>query len=105
MGEGTWASGRWQVKDGMVDEFVQRWTEWLQWTSETVPGFRWARLLRSQDDPLRFTSFSEWDGDASRKAWGTTEGFEEKFSAARSLCDEFVGGDFNEVSSVMPAGG
>jgi heme-degrading monooxygenase HmoA len=100
MNEVTWASGRWQVKEGQADEFVERWRSWLEWTSETVPGFRWARLLRSEDDPLRFTSVSDWDDEASLKAWKTTPGFNEKIGPVRELCDEFVGGDFAEAASV-----
>ena len=56
MGEGTGASRRWQVKDGKADEFIQRWSDWLQRTSQNIQGFRSARLLRAEDDPLRFTS-------------------------------------------------
>jgi len=27
MADAKWASGRWQVKDGMADEFVKRWSD------------------------------------------------------------------------------
>jgi heme-degrading monooxygenase HmoA len=100
MDHSKWASGRWQVKEGKADEFMQRWGEWLTWTSEHAPGFRWAKLLRAEDDPQRYTSMSEWDDDASLKAWKTTEGFTEKFESCKQLCDEFVGGDQDEVVSV-----
>jgi heme-degrading monooxygenase HmoA len=99
MGQGTWASGRWQVTEGKVDEFVERWKEWLGWTSESVAGFRSATLLRSQDDPLRFTSVSEWDDDASVKDWKTSADFQQKMGAVRALCDDFVGGDFDVAAS------
>jgi heme-degrading monooxygenase HmoA len=102
--EVTWASGRWQVKEGQADEFVERWKSWLEWTSETVPGFRWARLLRSEDDPSRFTSFSDWDDAASVTAWNTTAGFNEKFEPVKDLCDEFMGGNFAEAASVSAPG-
>src|SRR5947199_37384 len=69
MGEGTWASGSWHVQDGKADEFMGRWRDWLSSTSQQVPGFRSARLLRSKEDALRFTSMSEWADDASREAW------------------------------------
>jgi heme-degrading monooxygenase HmoA len=97
MGEGKWASGRWQVKEGKAEEFIQRWNDWLSRTGPAAPGFRWARLLRSEDDPLRFTSVSEWDDDATLKAWKTSSEFQEGMGAAKALCDEFVGGDFDAV--------
>jgi heme-degrading monooxygenase HmoA len=100
MDERKWASGRWQVKAGKENEFIQRWTAWLTWTSENVPGFRSARLLRSEDDPGRFTSFSDWDDDASVKAWKMTSGYEEKLGPVKELCDEFMGGDFDLAASV-----
>jgi heme-degrading monooxygenase HmoA len=59
MGEAKWASGQWQVRKGKEDEFVQRWTAWLTWTSENIPGFRSARLLRSDEDPLQYVSVSD----------------------------------------------
>jgi heme-degrading monooxygenase HmoA len=99
MGQGTWASGRWQVTQGRDEEFVRLWSDWLSWTSQTVPGLRSATLLRSQEDPLRFTSISEWEDDASVKAWKTTPGFQERLGAVRALCDDFQGGDFDVAAS------
>jgi heme-degrading monooxygenase HmoA len=98
-GQGSWASGRWEVKEGKEAEFVERWKEWLGWSSQNVPGFRSAHLLRSQDDLRMFTSVSDWDTDEQLKAWKTSEDFRQKFGAARELCDEFVGGDFDVAAS------
>ena len=98
MDEVKYASGRWQVKDGQVEEFVERWKDWLSWTSENVAGFRTAMLLRSDDDPLRFTSMSAWDDAASAKAWKTSEEFATKLAAVKEHVDEFVGGDFDLIA-------
>jgi heme-degrading monooxygenase HmoA len=103
MDEGKWAFGRWQVKEGKTDEFLARWNEWIGWTSEHVPGFRSARLLRAEEDPRRFTSVSEWDDGVSLKAWKTTEGFTEKLEACKRLCNEFLGGDFDVAASYHAA--
>jgi len=102
MNEGKWASGRWQVKEGKVDEFIKRWSDWLGRTSQDIPGFRSARLLRAEDNPLTFTSVSEWDDDASRNAWKDSPGFREGIESAKELCDEFMGADF-DVSAVITA--
>jgi heme-degrading monooxygenase HmoA len=103
MHEAKWASGRWEVKDGMVDEFVQRWKDWLGSTSKDIAGFRSARLLRSEDDPLRFTSFSSWADNASLEAWKSSPGFQSGLASVRELCDDFVGGDFDAVAELMAA--
>jgi len=106
MGEGTGASRRWQVKDGKADEFIQRWSDWLQRTSQNIQGFRSARLLRAEDDPQRFTSVSEWHDEASRNAWQASPGYREGFESLGELCDEFMGGNF-AVAAVFtgPAAG
>ena len=100
MDDVKWASGQWRVKDGQVEEFVRRWTDWLTWSSENIPCFRSARLLRNESDPQRFTSFSDWDDEASRTAWTSSDGFAEKLGAVRECVDEFVGDSFSLVASV-----
>jgi heme-degrading monooxygenase HmoA len=106
MSEGKWASGRWQVKEGKADEFIQRWSDWLSRTSKDIQGFRSARLLRAEDDPQRFTSVSDWDDEASRNAWQASPGYREGFESVGELCDEFMGGNF-AVAAVFtgPAAG
>ncbi len=99
----NWASGRWQVQAGKHDEFVERWTAWLSSTSGNVPGFRSARLLRSDDDPSTFVSVSEWADSSSLQAWKASQGFQEGLGSARELCDNFVGGDFGVASAIDPS--
>ncbi len=102
MEEAKWASGRWQVKQGKGNEFMERWASWIAWTSENIPGFRSATLLRSEEDPLRFVSVSDWDDDASLGAWKASPGFSEKIESVKDLCDEFQGGDY-EVAVAISA--
>jgi heme-degrading monooxygenase HmoA len=102
MGEGKWASGRWQVADGKADEFIERWEAWIKATTAGAPGFRSARLLRSEDDTNRFTSISEWDDEATLRAWKQTDGFAEGMGATRGMCDDFLGGDFDVAVAVEP---
>ena len=33
----SYASGNWLVTSGSEDEFVSRWTDFLQWTREDLP--------------------------------------------------------------------
>jgi heme-degrading monooxygenase HmoA len=104
MDQVKWASGNWLVKDGSQEEFISRWKDWLGWTSQNVSGFRTATLLRSDDDARRFTSFSDWDDEASRMAWANSDGFKQKFGAVRELCDEFIGGNYEQAASFSSAG-
>ena len=69
MGEGKWASGRWQVSDGKAEEFIERWEAWIKATAAGAPGFRSARVLRSEDDSNRLSSISVWEDGATLKAW------------------------------------
>ena len=98
----NWASGRWQVQSGKEEEFIERWTAWLTSTSRVVPGFRMARLLRSDDEPSVFTSISEWADQASLQEWKASPGFQEGMGSARALCNEFMGGDFGVASAIYP---
>jgi len=102
MGGSNWASGRWRVPMGKEEEFIERWTAWLSSTSKNVPGFRWARLLRSDDDLSVFISMSEWADTESLQAWQAAPGFEDGFAAARGLTGEFTGGNCHLASAVDP---
>jgi heme-degrading monooxygenase HmoA len=86
------------VKEGKAEEFIERWRAWLGSTSQGVQGFRSARLLRAEGDPLRFTSVSDWDDDAARKAWKASPGFAQGIQSVRELCDEVVADDYDEVA-------
>ena len=103
MSERFWASGHWQVKEGKAEEFIQQWNEWLARSSENVAGFHHARLLRALNSAQQFTSISEWDTAEARDAWKANPAFREGFEASKALCDEFVGGDYDEVVIVRPA--
>jgi heme-degrading monooxygenase HmoA len=96
----TWASGDWEVKEGKEEEFVERWKDWLGWSSQNVAGFVSATLIRDVENPRHFVSFSAWKDAASRDAWKNSPGFGEKFPTVRELCDEFQGGDFHRMVSL-----
>jgi len=83
-----YASGNWHVTKGKEDEFVERWTEFLQWTRKDFPGLQHATLIQDAEDKGHFVSTSEWEDTASRAAWKTSPEFAKKFGAARALCDE-----------------
>ena len=87
MGE-HYASGNWHVKPGKEKEFVERWTEFLQWTRKDHPAMVRATLIQDTEDKTHFVSTSEWDNADARAAWKKSPEFAAKFSAARDLCSE-----------------
>lgn len=94
------ASGTWIVRAGAADEFVQRWQEFLGWTRRDHAGLESASLVRSNADPNRFVSFAAWTSAEDRDAWKQSDGFGQRFSACRELCDEFMGGDYDGVVTI-----
>jgi heme-degrading monooxygenase HmoA len=94
------ASGDWYVMKGKEEEFIENWTEFLQWTRATQPEMVAAALIRDEVDPSHFISFAQWDDAGARNAWKNSEGFMERFSACRSLCDDMRGGDYERIVTV-----
>jgi heme-degrading monooxygenase HmoA len=96
----TYASGNWVVRDGSTDEFIARWSDFLEWTKAEVEGFRFASLIRETPNPSHFISFAEWDSDAAMQAWRSKPAFAEKLGACRELCDDFRASDYVRAVSV-----
>src|ERR1051325_4333563 len=97
MASENYASGMWLLQAGSEDAFIDRWREWLTTSSAGVEGFGGAHLLRSNDSPNRFVSYSEWSDAGAREAWKQSPGFSEGSAECRAFCDDFQGGDFTEV--------
>lgn len=94
------ASGDWVVAEGKEDEFLQRWTEFLQWTKSEAPGMIEAHLLRDEQNPLHFLSLSEWSDEGSRNTWRAHPDFRSHLEAVRSLCDTFANSDYELATEV-----
>ncbi|WP_427131960.1 antibiotic biosynthesis monooxygenase [Pseudarthrobacter sp. S9] len=60
------ASGTWQVKQGCDQEFIDRWTEFLQWSRANYPSILGANFIRDRRVPGHYVSFAEWTDEASR---------------------------------------
>jgi heme-degrading monooxygenase HmoA len=94
-----YASGNWLVYEGKEEEFVTRWKDWIGESTESVPGFGSARLIRSVASPRNFLSFSDWKSAESRDTWKASPEFARGMAACRELCEDFQGGDFTGVVS------
>jgi heme-degrading monooxygenase HmoA len=96
----SYASGNWLVEGGSEDQFISKWSEFLEWTRDNAPGFQGATLIRDASDPRHFLSFARWNDDASQEAWRALPEFREKLGACRQLCEDFQGGSFRRAVSV-----
>ena len=97
------ASGDWTLGVGNEETFVTRWTEFLDWTKETAPGFRWATLIRDEDDPTHVISLAEWDSQEAMAAWRALPGFGPHLMACRTLCRDMRGSSYVSVALVEGA--
>ncbi|WP_369148030.1 antibiotic biosynthesis monooxygenase family protein [Streptomyces sp. R44] len=95
-----WASGNWQVSEGDVDEFVERWRAFLTWTKEANDGFLSARLIRDLKEPLHFVSFSAWRDPAAMKEWQSKPEFAELMGACRALCESMTSSGYELTVAV-----
>jgi len=78
----------WQVKDGKQEEFVERWTTFLNWTRETQGGLKAAKLVADEKDRQRFLSVGEWRDSAARQAWENAPRFTELVVPCLEVCDD-----------------
>jgi len=98
--ESPYASGNWIVTVGREQEFVKRWTEFLEWTRSAFTELQSAHLIQDLDDSRHFVSFSSWDTAEAVKQWRSRQEFAVKLGACRPLCDEFRASDFALAAAV-----
>lgn len=94
-------SGNWTVKEGMEDEFVVRWTEFVHWSVQTMGAGATESpiLIRETAKPRHFISFGGWKDPEAVGAWREHPEFQERLGRCRELCDEFVAGDYTVASA------
>ncbi|MFX0575791.1 antibiotic biosynthesis monooxygenase family protein [Nocardia nepalensis] len=95
-----YASGTWYVKPGCDQEFVDRWTEFLQWTRKEFPSMLAAHLLRDRAAAGHYVSFAEWADEASRDAWRGKPEFAARYGPCRALCTDMTGANFDRVVTI-----
>lgn len=82
--------GEWTVKAGREADFVAAWREMAEWTSATVPGNTWAKLLQDRDAPQRFISFGPWKDDDAVAKWRQHPGFRERVAKLQEFLESFT---------------
>jgi heme-degrading monooxygenase HmoA len=93
----AYSSGNWWVTAGREDEFVARWTEFMQWTRDTSGGLEHARLMRDDRDPSHFLSVALWRDDETRSAWQQDPKFQDMIGACIKLCDDVHTSTYRQV--------
>lgn len=78
----------WVVKPGREAEFIERWSEWADWSHREGLTER-AMLLRDADNPERFISFGPWASMQAVRNWRALEGYHERVAKLREVVDQF----------------
>jgi heme-degrading monooxygenase HmoA len=105
MEHNTYSSGNWWVTEGREDEFVARWTEFLQWTRDSVPGLEHAQLMRDDGNPSHFLSTARWRDAESRSDWQQQPKFQDLIGACIKLCDDVHTSTYQQVVTIDSPGG
>jgi heme-degrading monooxygenase HmoA len=95
----TYTSGRWIVRPGEEDAFVQEWTAFVTWASE-MPGSGAFRLVRDLDHSNTYMSFAPWESFEAQRAWKELPEFSERIGRVRSHCDHFEPSTHELVTAV-----
>ena len=85
---GPYTHTNWLVKEGRESEFVERWSEWADWSRRQGLAAR-AMLLRDVDDPRRFVSFGPWESIQAVGHWRAQVGYHERVARLREVVDHF----------------
>jgi heme-degrading monooxygenase HmoA len=78
----------WRVRAGSEDEFVRRWSEWVDWSHREgleAP----ALLLRDLENPQAFISFGPWANMAAVRNWRALAGYQERVARLSEILDSF----------------
>jgi heme-degrading monooxygenase HmoA len=85
----SYSSGEWLVQAGSEEEFVSRWTTFIEWSLDNAAGAESFVLVRSTEDPRRFLSLGAWENQEAQESWREMPQMQELFAQCRELCEEF----------------
>jgi heme-degrading monooxygenase HmoA len=95
----TYTSGVWVAKEGHEGEFVEAWTDFVEWASE-FPGSGTFRLVRDVDDASRFMSFAPWESFEAQRDWKQSDEWRERMGRVQQHVAEFTPAVFELVTEV-----
>ena len=85
----SYSSGEWLVRAGSEQEFIQRWTAFIEWTLKEAPGAVSFVLVRSTQEPRKFLSLGAWESQQAQERWREMPQMQVMLGHCRELCDEF----------------
>jgi heme-degrading monooxygenase HmoA len=85
----SYSSGEWLVQPGSEEEFIERWTTFLEWSLNNAPGAASAVLVRSTEEPRKFLSLGAWESQEAMEGWREMPRMQELLGQCRELCEEF----------------
>jgi heme-degrading monooxygenase HmoA len=85
----SYSSGEWSVQAGSEDEFIQRWTTFIEWSLDNAPGAESFVLVRSTQEPEKFLSLGAWESQEAQEAWQQMPRMQELLGQCRQLCEAF----------------
>jgi heme-degrading monooxygenase HmoA len=85
----SYSSGEWSVRAGSEEEFVQRWTTFIEWSLDNAGGAQSFVLVRSTQEPRKFLSLGAWESREAQEAWREMPRMRELLGQCRELCEEF----------------
>src|SRR5215207_4447721 len=83
------SSGEWLVSAGSEEEFIERWTAFIEWSLNNAPGTVSFVLVRRDDEPRRFLSLGTWESKEAQEAWRAMPRMQELLGRCLELCEEF----------------
>ena len=89
-----YTSGRWVVKEGKEEAFIQEWTAFTEWSRAAARGAESFFLIQDRTNGRHFLSFGGWSDPDAVQAWRSTSEMGERLGRCRALCDEFQAGDY-----------
>jgi quinol monooxygenase YgiN len=96
----SYSSGRWLVQAGSEEEFVSRWTTFIEWSLNNAPGAESFVLVRSTENPRRFLSLGAWENQGALEAWQQMPRMQELLGQCRQLCEEFEFHPYTQAASL-----
>ena len=85
----SYSSGEWLVREGSEQEFVEAWTNFIEWSLENAAGAESFVLVRSMEDPRKFLSLGAWESQEAQEAWREMPRMQVMLGQCRALCDEY----------------
>jgi heme-degrading monooxygenase HmoA len=78
----------WRVKPGHEEDFVERWSEWIDWSHRQglqAP----AMLLRDAEVPTTFVSLGPWASLQAVRSWRALPGYQERVARLQEVLEGF----------------